>query len=355
MMKVRERTIAIVTTTINIPYFLESYIKSFEWCSISDRLIFIIVGDLRSPHREIEEYVHRVSSGLTIDLAIEYWDVESQKKWISEAFDDKAKDVEKIIPYNSIRRRNLGYLRALELGANVIVTIDDDNYPRDMSWLLEHLSALGTTEVLPTVLSRSGIVNPCHILKFNRSNLRVYSRGYPFSKLFCDTFDVELRSGGRVALNMGLWTMSPDVDAYTNILYPDLKSLGIREECHRRYALALNNYMPVNTQNTSFIKELAPAFYNVLMDTTIHGVRLDRYDDIWAGLFALKLIHSLGYRATFGTPLTEHKRNKHDYVLDLKSELIGMSLNNIIHEIVMKADIQAKSFADGYLELAEVR
>jgi hypothetical protein len=350
----RERTIAVVTTTINIPYFLESYIKGFERCCIDDRLVFVIVGDLRSPHREIEEYVHKVSSGLTIDLAIEYWDVESQKMWISETFGDKAKGVEKIIPYNSVRRRNLGYLRALELGADVIVTIDDDNYPRDMNWLSEHLTALGTTEVLPTVSSRNGIVNPCHILKFNRSNLRVYSRGYPFSKLFCDTFDVELRSGGRVALNMGLWTMSPDVDAYTNILYPDLKSLGIKEGCQKRYALAANNYMPVNTQNTSFIRELAPAFYDVLMDTAIHDVRLDRYDDIWAGLFALKLIHGLGYRATFGTPLTEHKRNKHDYVSDLKSELIGMSLNNIIHEIVMKADIQAKSFADGYLELADV-
>jgi hypothetical protein len=287
-------------------------------------------------------------------LTIKYWDVESQKRWISETFDGKAKDVEKIIPYNSIRRRNLGYLRALELGANVIVTVDDDNYPRDASWLSEHLSILGTTGVLPTVSSKNGIVNPCHILKFDHSNLRVYSRGYPFSRLFCDTFDVEYRAGGRAALNMGLWTMSLDVDAYTNILYPNLKSLGIKEGYHRRYALAPNNYMPVNTQNTSFIRELIPAFYDVLMDTDIHGVRLDRYDDIWAGLFALKLIHILGYRATFGVPLTEHKRNKHDYVSDLRSELFGMTLNDIIHEIVMKVDIQAKNFADGYLELADV-
>jgi hypothetical protein len=62
----------------------------------------------------------------------------------------------------------------------------------------------------------------------------------------------------------------------------------------------------------------------------------------------------LGYRATFGVPLTEHKRNKHDYVSDLRSELFGMTLNNIIHEIVMKVDIQAKNFADGYLKLADV-
>jgi hypothetical protein len=353
-MKMRVKAIAIVTTTINIPYFLENYAKSFESQRVNDKLAFIIIGDLRSPHKEIKEYIQKVSSSLEIDLAIEYWDVESQKKWISETFKGKAEDVEKIIPYNSIRRRNLGYLRALELGSDVIITIDDDNYPRGVNWLSGHLSALGTTEALPTVSSRNGVVNPCHILKFNRPDLMVYSRGYPFSKLFCDTFDVEFRSGGKVALNMGLWTKSPDVDAYTNILYPDIESLGIKEGFQRRYALAQDNYMPINTQNTSFIRGLTPAFYDVLMDTTIHGVRLDRYDDIWAGLFALKLIHSLGYRATFGVPLTEHRRNKHDYVSDLKSELIGMSLNDLVHEIVMKADIQAKSFADGYLELADV-
>jgi hypothetical protein len=344
------KVISVVTTTINVPYFLEDYIHHIEQCSSNNELTFIIIGDLKSPHKAIKEYLQRISSHLTI----EYWDVESQKKWISETFDGKVVKVEKIIPYNSTRRRNLGYLRALQLGSNVIITIDDDNYLGSSNWLPEHLSALYTTEVLPTVSSENGIVNPCHILRFNYSNLRIYQRGYPFSKLFSDTFDIESRNGGRVALNMGLWKGSPDVDAYTNILYPGLESLGIKEGAHWRYALAPNNYMPVNTQNTSFIRELAPAFYDVLMDSTIYNIRLDRYDDIWAGLFALKLIHKLGYRATFGVPLTEHKRNKHDYISDLKSELIGMSLNNLLHEIVIKADVYSKSFADGYLELADI-
>jgi hypothetical protein len=349
--KLYGKTVAIVTTTINIPYFLESYIQNFESYSIDNNgLVFIIIGDLRSPHQEIKEYIQRVAS----NFAIECWDVKSQRKWISETFGSKAEKVEVAIPYNSIRRRNLGYLRALELGSDVIITIDDDNYPGNSNWLLEHLNILRTSDVLPTVSSKNKVINPCRILKFNHPDLKIYSRGYPFSELFHDTFDVEFRSGGRVALNLGLWTKSPDVDAYTNILYPDIESLGIKEGFQRRYAPAQDNYMPINTQNTSFIRELTPAFYDVLMDTTIHGVRLDRYDDIWAGLFALKLIHKLGYRATFGVPLTEHRRNKHDYVSDLKLELIGMSLNDLVHEIVMKADVQAKSFADGYLELADM-
>ena len=351
MANLHGKAIAIVTTTINVPYFLKSYIQNFELYSIDNNgLIFIIIGDLRSPHKEIEKYIQRMASNFTI----EYWDAESQKKWISETFGSRAEKVEAVIPYNSIRRRNVGYLRALELGSDVIITIDDDNYPGGSNWLSEHLSALYTTEALPIVSSRNKMVNPCYILKFNYPALRIYSRGYPFSKLFYDTFDVEFRSEGKVALNMGLWTKSPDVDAYTNILYPGLESLGIKERFQSRYALALDNYMPINTQNTSFIRELTPAFYDVLMDTTIRGVRLDRYDDIWAGLFALKLIHRLNYRVTFGAPLTVHKRNKHDYISDLRSELIGMSLNNVVHEIIMSADVQSKNFTDGYLELAGI-
>ncbi len=346
-------SVAIVTTTINIPLFLESYIRNFEQFPVDgDKITFIIIGDLKSPHQKIKDYIQKLVPSFTI----EYWDVESQKKWISETFGGRVavEKIEAAIPYNSIRRRNLGYLRALELGADVVVSVDDDNYAEDSNWLHEHLSILRATDPLPTVSSKNRIVNPCHILRFNYPNVQIYSRGYPSSKLFSDTFDVEARSGGKVALNLGLWTRSPDVDAYTNILYPDLESLGIKEEFHKRYALALNNYMPINTQNTAFIRELAPAFYDVLMDTSVFGARIDRYDDVWAGFFALRLIHKLNYRATFGIPLTVHRRNKHDYISDLKSELIGMSLNNVVHEIVMNSEIEAKSFIDGYLELAQI-
>jgi len=350
--ELRKYNVAIITTTINVPYFLESYIQNIDSYAIDyGKLVFIIIGDLKSPHDEIKRYIKKLNPS----FVIEYWDIEHQKKWISETFGKEGiEKIEVAIPYNSIRRRNLGYLRALELGSDVIVTIDDDNYPGSSNWLLEHLNPLYASSALPTISSKNKIINPCRILKFNYPNLKIYSRGYPFFELFCDTFDVEFISGGKIALNLGLWTKSPDVDAYTNLLYSDLESLGIREEFQKRYALALNNYMPINTQNTAFIRELTPVFYDVLMDTSIHGIRLDRYDDIWAGLFALKLIHKLNYRATFGIPLAVHRRNKHDYISDLKSELIGMSLNNVVHKIVMNADIQSKNFIDGYLELAHI-
>ena len=347
--KINTKT-AIVTTTVNIPTFLEKYIQSFKCYSNIEKLAFIIIGDLKSPHEKIVNYLKKLNT----DITIEYWDIKLQKEWIQKTFNSElVEQVNFAIPYNSIRRRNLGYLIALEWGAEVIISIDDDNYPTNSSWLYEHLSILNCVDTLPTVSSRNKVVNPCHILKFNYPDVHIYSRGYPFSELFLDTFDVHVEGGKRTALNIGLWIGSPDVDAYTNISYPNLKSLGIKEDHNDRYALAQDNYMPVNTQNTAFIRELTPAFYDVLMDTRIHGMRIDRYDDIWAGLFALKLIHSLNYRVTFGIPLSDHRRNIHDLIADFKSELLGMSLNNKLFKIIMELDIQAKDFISGYLELAD--
>jgi hypothetical protein len=110
--------------------------------------------------------------------------------------------------------------------------------------------------------------------------------------------------------------------------------------------------MPAHPQHTAFLSELVPASYVIVMDTEIYGLKIDRYDDIWGGLFALKLIHKMGHRATFGIPLTKHIRNRHDYLRDFRSEMLGAILNNKIYEIVMNMDIESKTYADGYLELA---
>jgi hypothetical protein len=339
---------AIVTTTINIPIFIESYVKHLQKSSINIKdLIFIIIGDLKSPNKEINEYL----SKLNPQFVVEYWDVITQQKWIRETYKGKEDLVNFVIPYNSIRRRNLGYLRALELGADVIITVDDDNYINEPNWLTDHLNCLNYEGPLPTVSSRNNIVNPCRILKFNLP-YEIYSRGYPLAEFFQDSFDVTMDQGRKTVLNMGLWKENPDVDSYTNLLYPNIKSLGIKGP-ELSYALAYNNYMPINTQNTAFVREITPAYYCVLMDTKLVGLNIARYDDIWGGLFALKLIHRMKHRITFGKPLTLHIRNTHDYLRDFKSEFIGITLNYKIYKILINdIEIESNNYIDGYVELA---
>ena len=337
----------IITTTINIPVFLESYIRNFKEYDIDpDRVTLLIVGDMKSPHEHIKKYIKNLNS----DYPIEYWDVKSQRNWIAEHFPHREDEVNLAIPYNSIRRRNFAYLRTLELDAKFIISVDDDNYAGESNWLSEHVKTLDSN-TLPAITSRSRVVNPCEILEF-RCPYKIYPRGFPISKTFLDDISIKFERSNSV-LNLGLWIKSPDVDAYTNLLYPELESFGLKEASYPTYTLAGENYMPINTQNTSFKRELVIPFYCLLMDTKINGLPINRYDDIWAGLFTLKLIHRIGDHATFGSPLTVHQRNKHDYISDFKSELLGMVLNDRVWSTVMNIDIHSRSYVDGYIELLD--
>ena len=328
--------VAIVTTTINIPKFLSSYVNN---CNKKDEFMFFIIGDKKSPDLKIMKYINKLKSD---SIVFDYWPIGRQK----DIYDtDK---LQSIIPYNSIRRRNLGYLEALVWGADITITVDDDNFA-NRNWANEHIAAF-TSKHNYSVSSQNFIVNPCRILDINKS---VYSRGYPLPKQFSDTFDVG-KTNKKVVLNMGLWNRSPDVDALINFYYNNLNSKGINKNYKKRYAIAQNNYFPVNTQNTAFQTKLTPAFYALLMDSTVDEFKVDRYDDVWAGYIFLKLIHKMGDTATFGVPLTDHIRNKHNYLSDLKSESLCMFLNTKVWEIINNYEIESKNYIDGYLEIADL-
>lgn len=341
-------TTAIVATTINMPTFLDSFVSNFETNGILPHsVVFIVVGDEKSKPIH-KKYAERLKD----TYPIEFWDVSSQKKWIKENYPNNTQEVDFAIPYNSARRRNFGLLRALELGTDITIMVDDDNLP-GVDWLKEHHRVFENRR-WPLVSSMNKIVNPCRMLEFNHGF--VYSRGYPISEMFRDSFTVARDNDRKVVLNMGLWVNKPDVDAYTNIAYPDLDSKGIpiKDINKNRYAIFPNNYFPMNSQNTSFRTEIIPALYQVYMGNNLHGLRLERYEDIWSGWFTQKIMHGMGDTATFGLPLTFHDRNVHSFEKDLKTELIGIALNKRIFDAVNRAKLNNKNYSDDYLELADV-
>ena len=80
-----------------------------------------VVGDRKTP----------VSAGILArevsrkGLETVYFDISQQDEW------GKAFPLYKLIPYNTDGRRIFGYLRALEEGCEIIVAMDDDNFPTD--------------------------------------------------------------------------------------------------------------------------------------------------------------------------------------------------------------------------------
>lgn len=336
---------SIVTTTINLPTFLcEYYANLRQYGHPPDEVRFIVIGDNRTS-KMAEDFVEKY---LVKCYPTEYWPPEKQDEWLRATFSHEKAKLRTVIPENDMRRRNFGYLRALELNSDITITIDDDNYPLpNYDWLGLHFSNL-KDQHSQSVSSANSFLNPC---RFFECNSFLYSRGYPFAYMFTDNIRYfKRRDSRKIALNLGLWTGKPDVDSYTNLIYPDLKT-----KCPKpmsfSYTTEVDNYFPINTQNTSFVKELA-IFHNLFMEP-LYDLPSHRFDDIWAGLFCLKLIHKKGQTASFGTPLVEHRRNTHDYQKDLQTEFIGAALNTKMWEFIRDFDVHGTSYDEGFLQIAD--
>lgn len=327
---------AIVLTTINIPYLLKGYAKNFEEHGYKD-IEFIVIGDLKTPpetERVIEDIKNR-------ELGGEYFDIPKQRKWLK-----RFPALEQTIPYNSDNRRNIGYLIAVERGAEIVISLDDDNYLREEDYLAGH-QIVGTTQTLKSVESSNHWFNPCSMLQ-TEPKRTTYPRGFPYSKRWKDDAQFT-NSNGRIVINAGLWLNNPDVDAVTNLNEP-IKSLSMSSE---QVMLVPGTFAPINTQNTAFHRDVLPCYYYIVMGAQINGYTLDRYGDIWSGFFAKKVIDQVGDRVAFGHPLTDHRRNIHNLFEDLQNELWGMILTDKIVPIIESINLTAGTYSDIYVELSD--
>jgi hypothetical protein len=148
-----------------------------------------------------------------------------------------------------------------------------------------------------------------------------------------------------------LWLEEPDVDATT---WLNGKVKGVRYDGPEVFVLDQSTWSPVNTQNTSVVRELIPAFVFVTMAWPLPGGKLDRYGDIWGGYFLLALMQGTRYHVAFGRPLVEHRRNPHNYVDDLRFEFWGMVLTDWLLEILRSSfKPTGGCMTERVLELAE--
>lgn len=332
--------IAFVLTTIGVPNLLKGYAQNAKEYNHKD-VGFIVIGDNKTPHGAVRSLLQEVEKE---GFIAEYWDVERQKSWLKDF-----PKLDRIVPYNSDNRRNIGFLIAAQEGAEIIISLDDDNYVISGDYISSH-KIVGNKVELETVSSTNNWFNPCSMLK-TEPQRPIYSRGFPYSKRWGDRI-VKERSSGRIVINLGLWLGDPDVDAVTN-LNEKVKVLGFKEGSPKRIMLAPNTFAPINTQNTAFHRDILPCFYYVMMGEEIHGMKIDRYGDVWAGLFAKKVIDQMGDWAALGEPLTNHRRNPHDLLKDLTCEFWGMLLNEDLTSKVESIHLIQKTYPNAYLELAQ--
>jgi hypothetical protein len=80
---------------------------------------------------------------------------------------------------------------------------------------------------------------------------------------------------------------------------------------------------------------------------------IDRFDDIWSGIFLKRIADHLGDNVCIGKPLAFHNKRPRNTFNDLKKELNGMILNEWIWKAI-DDDISGKSYSDAYLSLADL-
>jgi len=330
----------IVVTTIGVPKdLLYGYARHFNTCG-HDNVTILIIGDLHTPEAENRELVNKLKRE---GVKTEYWDVSAQEEWLK-----RFPALKEFIPYNSDSRRNIGYLIAAERGAEVIITIDDDNYVKPDSDFIASHSIVGTKQVVKTVRSDNGWFNICCLLEVTPP-VTIYPRGFPYSKRTESAVHWIGDTERRVVLNLGLWTGDPDVDAVTRLTLP-VKSIGLKMD---RVMLAQGTFSPINTQNTAFHRDILPCAYYIPMGASIQGAMLDRYGDIWFGLFAKKVIDHMNDGVTVGVPATIHRRNPHNLLRDLQNELWGMIATEYLVEALEAINLTATTYAAAYMELAK--
>jgi hypothetical protein len=306
----------IVFTTIYAPHVLLALYENIARYGHLDSTMCWVVGDKKTPKNcagLCQEVAH-------LGLETQYLDIASQDEW-----GKNYQEFYSLLPYNNETRRNIGYLKALEHGCERLISIDDDNYPTDSDFIGGHLNT-GKIWYKPVIEEQSGFHNVCEYLEIEPKH-HIFPRGFPFTlrnqknetRMFIEHTNIQ------IGVTEGLWLREPDIDA-TTWVNGKIESKAFNGPEHS--VLSGNTWIPINTQNTSIVRELIPTFLCIPMKFTLPGGKIERYGDIWGGYFLQALIANTPYRVSFGHPIVEHRRNPHNYLDDLRHEFWGIMLTD---------------------------
>jgi len=279
---------ALITTTIQQPKVLALYGK----CAITmpeDFKIFI-AGDLKTPD---------LSDGPWTYLRPE----QQQADWKTS----------RALPWNSITRRNIALLEALKWGAELIVTIDDDNIPLTVDYFDHFHYVMEKPFHGLRAASSTGWFDVGQMVFPTASH-----RGFPAEKAGTHAFYPVV--GASVGVAAGVVLGDPDIAAVTRIATRPIVHV-VSEVLRAGVVVDPSAWTVFNTQNTSALRQFAPAL--------LCCPQLGRFDDIYASLIAQRVMREVGYCVHFGHPFVYQERNQHDLIKDLKAEVFGME--HVVH------------------------
>ncbi len=267
---------AVVITTIQAP---TSSIR--RWCKTIDGPI-IVVADRKTPDPWILDGCHVLS-------------VWKQRQMPFRLL--------RMLPWNHYARKMIGYLAAIEHGADILIDTDDDNEPLPLYEILPQEGAY------PQLRGDSGFFNAYRWF----TDGWIWPRGYPLryvaASLIRDHWKAAMGCC-RIGIWQGLVEGEPDVDAVYRMI--------VRRKCrfYRKEPLVLEEgtICPINSQNTVFFKEAFPLLY-------LPAFVSFRFTDILRGLIAQPILWAADLRVGFTAPTAFQERNPHNLIQDFRSEM----------------------------------
>lgn len=328
--------ISIVITTINIPKNVKALSNIAK--SQKKELTIIIVTDKKTPSdiNKIKKYQNSFVEIVILNLKL-------QKEF---------KLLNDYLPYNSIQRRNIGYLYAIKNNFQTVITMDDDNFPlnreNERNFFNDH--SLFKKKNIVTVNTKNKWMNVCDFLKTS-DNRRFYHRGHPILKRFDDNLNEKKFTTSKfvkISANAGLWLVDPDIDSFER-LTQEFKVIGKNPPLDKNKFLVphKSTYSVFNSQNTSFTHSSLFAYF--LLDigdkpkTYLASHHNFRYDDIWASIIFQKISKLMNYYVSYGKPYVYQIRNPHNFKQDVCREHIPLMMTDKFADIIISLDINKSS------------
>jgi hypothetical protein len=333
------RSANLVLTTIFEPSVLNGYLSNFRKFGHLEQVRVILIADRKTPPSAWRLCQEVSAAGLCCSCP----SLEEQ-----EAFLRRAGVPAGMIPFDSDNRRNIGYLMALESGADFLMSIDDDNFCLESEdFFAAHAVVCAPPAEHEVAGSATGFLNICELLEYS-GTARVYPRGFPYQARHRDENWSVRRAAADIHVNAGLWLIDPDLDAISWLVAPP-RVTGFRQ---RSLALEPGAWSPVNTQNTALRREAIPGYYFIPMGYALAGMPIDRYGDIFSGYFVEACAKHLGGTVRFGTPMAEHRRNSHNYMKDAGREWGCILALEDLLPWLREARLSGDSYGEAYRSLS---
>lgn len=277
---------ALIITTINVPTVLELYRQH------GPDVMFFVAGDRKTPDNEVVALLERLGPHC-------YLGIDRQHQMFKSS---------RLFGENTIQRRAFALLAALEWGADIIVSIDTDDFPTTRDHFHSITSAFRAPFNGLELRAGNGWVDPGSLIEPPTPH-----RGIPHR---LDRFYVHPAIDRKVGVVASTVLGSCDLNAIDRLVGTPKRSVA--SELARAGVIVdpARNWTIFNSEAVAYCRDLAPA----MMVLPFVG----RHDDLFASVITQRIAETTEHVVRLGPPTVWHEREDRNILKDLVNEVWGM-------------------------------